>query len=146
MDLHTRVDQVHDPVLGNTRLSVQRQFDITVEVECGVSDFNQHQNIRSAGIRIFIEVNAGSNERNIRFGFAITKSHRILNAHDPPAVGDRIQQRIQSLDAGAMGRTDRHFLNDLSSDEFDLIVLIENPAFDHLFVVIDCEAVAGSSN
>src|SRR5689334_16944100 len=119
IDLHTVIVEIHDPVLGDTVFGVERGFHFAVILERVVGDLDDQ--------KYFCRVWLASRflEYDIGLWFAVSQADRVLNADDY-IVGSRSDEdTCQPIHAGNVRITDGHFRNNLPTNEFDAVVLLE---------------------
>ncbi len=99
---------------------------------------------RPARLGASIEVRPGAQERKVRLELrCLSSQHQwILRPGDNPITQPRREQRNQTGHHTGVGTPDGAISTDLSLDELDTLVLIEDGRLAHALVFLDGEAAA----
>src|SRR5262249_58379144 len=80
-------------------------------------------------------------ESNVRLGLAVSKLDRVLNTDDGLGAKQAVKQSVETFDTRGVLLPDGQFGNNLPTDEFDPVILIEDAVVDHLLVKSHRETV-----
>jgi hypothetical protein len=135
--LNVVLGEIDQPGFANAGATVERGFGAAIKTDGGIGNFNDQQDVLGTRVASRIKIRAWGQKGHIWLGFrAVIEVQRVLDSNKSLPSHMQNKKLVQAIDIPGMTAADSGHLDNLPFNEFNPIILMENPGSGHLVVLV----------